>query len=334
MTTDFDRLLDQALLEFSSVDIEKPNEIQLPGQEDYSKILSFLEEVSEDDEKLAKSELESMAFIESTKLDEEDSELTESLVNDEIGWFNKSNWELTGEGEFIHRSGDELYEEVEDKNISKSNKEEIKRRRLNGLKRFYHNRDLRKIEINRMAFDQKVLPLGDVITKEHKRLLISLLTEPINKMINQYENYINKRIGQLLLPAIPSPVKMANLKWPWLFIPNPGFLYKTHPHFGKVISFYANPKIPYYFHQGTEQTILEERDAALSHYNLDRIDRVIHYWDKSREKLADKQIRYAVKLVNLKGNTYYHLLIFNPFWFELLFNSVKKSNEIAAADLL
>jgi hypothetical protein len=28
-------------------------------------------------------------------------------------------------------------------------------------------------------------------------------------------------------------------------------------------------------------------------------------------------------MINIKGNTYYHLLMLNPFWFEKLYNHIK-----------
>ena len=174
-----------------------------------------------------------------------------------------------------------------------------------------------------MAFDQKLLPLGDVIPVEHKRLVIELLTKPLRLLIVKYEQYINNRITKLLAPAIPAPVKLAAIKWPWIFIQNPGFLYKTSPHFGEVKTFWVNPKLPYFFKQGTEQVILEERDASLSPYFLDCVDRAIHRWYSAREKLAEREVYFASKMINIKGNTYYHLLMLNPFWFEKLYNYIR-----------
>ena len=174
-----------------------------------------------------------------------------------------------------------------------------------------------------MAFDQKLLPLGDTIPVEHKRLVIELLTKPLRLLIVKYEQYINNRITKLLAPAIPAPVKLAAIKWPWIFIQNPGFLYKTSPHFGEVKTFWVNPNLPYFFKQGTEQTILEERDASLSPYFLDCVDRAIHRWYSAREKLAEREVYFASKMINIKGNTYYHLLMLNPFWFEKLYNYIR-----------
>ena len=94
-----------------------------------------------------------------------------------------------------------------------------------------------------MAFDQKILPLNDRIPIEHKRLLIELLTEPLRTLIVKYENYINNRITKLLAPAIPTPIKLAAIKWPWVFVQNPGFLYKTSSHFGEPKTFWVTPKL-------------------------------------------------------------------------------------------
>lgn len=347
MTTEFDRLIDQALMEFSSRNkLHIDDDTQAINDLSYNKLVDFLEEIETEDTTLAESEISTIEFIENNR-DEEDGEnaLADSLMHDEIDWFNKTNWEIDANGRFVKRENAIGLKEESGENsavIARAETEEERDARIqssvrawqNGLRRYYHNRDLRKIEINRMAFDQNILPLSSTVSSEHKRLLIELLTEPIRKLIRTYEDYINTRIAKLLLPAIPSPLKLANIKWPWAFIQNPGFLYKTHPKFGEVVSFYANPKVPYYFKQGTEQSILEERDAALTYYYLDRVDRTVHKWNDAKKSLADKEVRYAMKLVYMKGNTYYHLLMLNPFWFETLYKKIKEDGEKAAADLM
>lgn len=346
MTTDFDKLIDQALMEFSSRnELHIDDDTQAINDLGYTELIDFLEEIDTEDTNLADSEISTVEFIENNR-DEEDGEnsLADSLMHDEVDWFNKTNWEIDADGNFVKREKALGIKEESDSSAIEPHTETEEERQArirasieawqNGFRRYYHNKELRKIEINRMAFDQNILPLSETVSNEHKRLLIETLTEPIRKLIRTYEDYINMRITKLLLPAIPSPLKLANIKWPWTFIQNPGFIYKTHPKFGKVISFYANPKIPYYFKQGSEQSILEERDAALTHFYLDRVDRTVHKWNDAKESLADKEVRYAMKLVYMKGNTYYHLLVLNPFWFETLYKKVKEDGERAAADLL
>ena len=332
MTDNFEHLLDQALAEFAaSQGIQTPEK-----QQEYQNYAELLQEISDEDEDLAKTEISTVSSIEEDKLDGESNELLEELKDNPNSWFNKSTWTVDEKGQFIRRDDGELFIDGEDivevsdipnKKTESLTESEKKQKRIEKLTqsaaKYKQNRDLRKIEINRMAFDQKLLPLNDRIPVEHKRLVIELLTKPLRILIIKYEQYINNRITKLLSPAIPAAVKLAAIKWPWIFISNPGFLYKTSSHFGEVKTFWVTPNLPYFFKQGTEQTILEERDASLSPYFLDCVDRAIHKWYAAREKLAEREVYYASKMINIKGNTYYHLLMLNPFWFEKLYNYVR-----------
>lgn len=332
MTDNFEQLLDQALAEFAA----SQGEIITPEKQTaYNNYAEFLQEISDEDENLAKAEISIVSSIEEDKLDGESNELFEELKDNPNSWFNKSTWTVDDKGQFVRRDDGELFIAGDDGvcvsdspvKVEELSDLEKKQRRIEkltqGAAKYKQNRDLRKIEINRMAFDQKLLPLSDRIPVEHKRLVIELLTKPLRQLIVKYEDYINGRITKLLAPAIPAAVKLAAIKWPWIFIQNPGFLYKTSSHFGEPKTFWVNPKLPYYFKQGTEMTILEERDASLSKYFLDCVDRAVHRWYSTRDRLAEREVYYASKMINIKGNTYYHLLMLNPFWFEKLYNYVK-----------
>lgn len=303
----FSKLVDQALMEFARSGSTSKEELPSGG---FTKdeLSAFLEEIEADDENLASEEISALYDIEEDKPEEESNIIVQDLISDDIGWFNKVSEQSVG----ISENDDVIERAIKIKNATA---------------KWHHNRDLHKIEINRMAFDQTILPLSERITLEHKRLIIELLTRPIRNLITKYEKYVNTRIAKLLLPAIPYPLKLAHLKWPWVFIQNPGFLYKTHERMGPVMTFWANPDIPYFFKQGTEQTILEERDASLVPYFLDCIDRAIIRWYKAKENLANREVMYAAKMINIKGNTYYHLLMLNPFWFEKLYNEVKSRQQ-------
>lgn len=324
----FNKLVDQALMEFAR-DGESSKEELHSGGFTKDELSAFLAEIEAEDEDLAKEEIISISALEEDKLDDENNDVVNDLINDPNGWFNKSKWVATEEGEFVRKSDGELFSIGEDivtsveDSTQISDKTERATKIQNATTRWKHNRDLHKIEINRMAFDQKILPLSERLTIEHKRLVIELLTRPIRNLIIKYENYINNRIAKLLLPAIPGALKLAQLKWPWVFVQNPGFMYKTHERMGPVMTFWATPKIPYFFPQGTEQTILEERDASLTPYFLDCIDRAVIRWYKAKENLVKREVSYAAKMINIKGNTYYHLLLLNPFWFEKLYNEIK-----------
>lgn len=340
MVNNFEQLIDQALMEFAAQSKTPSNEeIQAGSYSSPDELAQFLAEISEEDEDLAKSEIKAVSGIEEDKLDEEDNLLLDDLKNNPNGWFNKATWVDNGEGEFVRRSDGEMFRLSDDDivalvdkpvNDERTSVEKIS----DSVKRYHKNRDLRKVEINRMAFDQKIIPLNDRIPVEHKKLVIELLTKPLRVLILKYEDYITRRITKLLAPAIPNPVKLAYLKWPWIFISNPGFMYKTSPHFGEVKSFWVTPKLPYFFKQGTEQTILEERDASLTPYFLDCIDRAVHRYYAAKENLAKREVMYASRMINIKGNTYYHLLLLNPFWFEKLYLHIKAEREKQAGDLL
>lgn len=327
MVDNFDSLLEQALAEFKST-----GPIFRDQKAEIQNYANLLQEISEDDEALAKAEISTISNIEDNKItDSESNYLLEELQDDSNNWFNKSTWDINAQGKVIRKDVGELFALNDDSIVAISenplknstNLTRAERLRQESIK-YNHNRDLHKIEINRMAFDQKILPLSEKITLEHKRLVIELLTQPLRELIVKYENYINKRIAALLMPVIPAAVKLASAKWPWIFIQNPGFLYKTRiTHNGESKTFWAEPKVPYFFKQGTEQIILEERDASLVPYFLDSVDRAIFRWYSTREKLTEREVHFASKMINIKGNTYYHLLMLNPFWFEKLYEHVK-----------
>lgn len=337
---DFDALIDQALADFVSSQggVTVPDKKQ---EDNYATYANFLQEISDEDQELAKSEITVAAQIEEDKLDDETNELLNDIKDNPNGWYNKSKWVVNEQGQFVRRSDGEIFRIGEDivsvveKPIVDDAEQELtelerKQKRIEklvkGADKWKHNRDLRKIEINRMAFDQKILPLNDKITTADKRLLIELLTKPLRLLMIKYKDYVDNRVTKLLAPAIPQAIKLAAIKWPWVFIQNPGFLYKTHPHFGEVKTFWVSPKIPYFFKQGTEQAILEERDASLSPYFLDCLDRAIHRWYTARDNLMRREVYYATRLMNIKGDTFYHLLMLNPFWFEKLYEHAKQQS--------
>lgn len=332
----FDALLDQVLNDLAVSQGKAPTKDK---QKEYQEYASFLQEISNEDEELAKAEISAVACFEEDKADGETNELLDELKDNPDNWFNKSSWVVNDKGQFVRRYGEELFDDSENivsavsnvdevSVLSDEEKKELRIKKLQeGKARYNRERELRKINITRMAFDQTVLPLSERIPVEHKRLVIELLTEPLRILLRRYESYINNRITKLLAPAIPTSIKLAAAKWPWIFVRNPGFLYKTSSHFGEPKTFWVTPKVPYYFKQGTEQAILEERDASLSPYFLDCIDRAIVHWYSTRDKLAEREVHYASKMISIKGNTYYHLLELNPFWFEKLYNHIKKQKD-------
>lgn len=175
----------------------------------------------------------------------------------------------------------------------------------------------RKIEIQRMAFNQKKLSLNDKIPKEQLQLLIELLTEPHTKMLQRNKKFINKRIGSLLRPLIPGNLRHCFRAYPHAVKASMGFMYEASEEYGNGFLFWVTPNIPYYFEQGTEMAVLRKNKSYL--YS---IDKAIVRFNYHKKELTRKEINYAVKLLNVENKSYYDLLKLNPFWFEILYKKL------------
>lgn len=337
------RLIDQAMLEIADAQVNTSKEeasVMEYTDKDYAKMLA---DITSEDEELAKAEIETASNSEDT--DREDADF---LVKDilEDGFYNVSK--LSVENGQITRTVSEetLFELGDDKDVivsetpksrynnellptmGKTERQKYYARKLQEIKkRKKKSKDLQKIEINRLAFDQKECPLADEMTRWDKMLLVEELTKNLRQLIKRYEKYINSRISRLLSPIIPAAIKLAYMKWPHTFVANPGFLYKTHPESGEILTYWVTPNVPYFFKQGTEQQVLEERDAMLSPYFLECVDRAIHRWYEARRRLSNREVNYASRIVTNNLRTYHDLLKYNPFWFKKLYDRILIENE-------
>lgn len=327
-------------------DAEIANE-SIEGQIDsglsQEQIAELLNEIENEDTDLASAELNIMSDIDydikecgDKSIIEENFISQDYITGNDAGWFDKAEYK------YLQPSQEST--DINSVSSAVDRAQKIK----NAQARSVYERKLRRIEINRMAFDQDVIRLADTFIDEHKRLLIRLLTEKYHTMIRKYEHYIVGRATRILRPAIPVSVKLAYRKWPWIFVQNPGFMYKTHlsefRNYNEVKSFWIDTKLPYFFKQGTEQIILEERCEQLSEYVIPRLDRAVHMYYKAKEMLSKREVQYAARLLKLDGttvsmgmkrprgseNSYYSLLQLDPFWFEILYNELKKqkNNEL------
>lgn len=340
-------LIDQALLDIRNTEAPTPEEAASMeySDADYAKLLA---DITSEDEELAKAEIDIAANPDD---DEENPDFSiDSIAGDKF--YTKSSakykngkisknlsdklmYSIDSESGNIELADSSKYDKELTPELSESERQMIVNRRIkDGITKRAKKKELEKIEINRMAFDQNVLPLSNEMTRWDKTALVEELTKNLRQLIRRYDDYINTRIGRLLSPAIPKPIKIAKLKWPWVFVANPGFLYKTHPESGEILTYWATPNIPYYFRQGTEQTILEERDSQLSAYFLENVDRAIHRWYETRRRLADREVQYATRILNLSTHTptYADLLKYNPFWFKKLYERVKKDKPYGDPD--
>ena len=340
---DLNALIDQALCDIHNTEAPSSEEASMMeySEEDFAKMLA---DIQSEDEDLAKAEIEAAANPD----DNENSDFSiASMDGDEF--YNKSTLKYE-DGKVKREVSDDVIFSIGGENCvefadsPKHDKElvpelndverrlVISRRIKDGMAKRQAKKELEKVEINRMAFDQKLLPLSEELTRWDKTALVEELTSNLRQLIKRYDKYINARIARLLSPAIPKAIKLAKLKWPWVFVANPGFLYKTHPEVGEVLTYWVTPHVPYYFKQGTEQQILEERDSELSTYFLECVDRAIHRWYEARRRLADREVIYASRLVGVNNiRTYGDLLRYNPFWFKKLYDRIKKDNPYGKA---
>lgn len=343
--TEFEQLANNIIsdAEVSDMSIEGQIEQGLsPAQ-----IMEFLSEIESEDNDLASAELEFASHIDVENEDCDKSIITEAnfIKQDYIDGHNNKWFDEVENKKLLEESEEYQYKQPKDESTSLnsvSNAIDRAEKIKNAVARSIYTRKLRRIEINRMAFDQDVIKLADTFKLEHKRLLIKLLTDKYSILVRKYESYIVNRITRILAPAIPMSVRISYKKWPWIFVQNPGFMYKTHnnvfQNYGDQKTFWVDTKLPYFFKQGTEQEILEERCAELQEYIIPRLDRAVIMYYKAKDMMAKRQVEYAARLLKLDGttvsmgmkrprgseNSYYSLLQLDPFWFEILYNELKK----------
>lgn len=264
----------------------------------------FLNEIEDENTSLEEATLEANEKI---MLEEEHSTLVETPENAEIeAYYGDDAWRKLHKDSVCALSPDVKRKAIENSIVAKKAvSQKLKEDR---------------IRIQRMAFDQDNINLSSEIRKEEIRMLISLLVIEHTNMINKYTNFINNRLAKLLSPFIPKKLRMCRIAFPMSVRQCPGFLYKASKEYGEGLSFWAMPNIPYYFEQGTEQSIIEKHHPTWC-FSIDKAIASRNQHVKKREK---KEIKYASILLQKGVKTYFDLLQLNPFWFETLYNEITK----------
>lgn len=335
--SELNALIDQALLDMKNTEAPSAEEASIMAYTDgdYAKMLA---DIKSEDEDLAELEINMASHPD----DEEQPDVdVVSMDNDkfydksELSYKGKKAKKTKSDKRMITIGGENLVEKADSNKYDKElipemteldRKVAMTRRIKNSMAERHAKKEQEKIDITRMAFDQKLINLSDGLTRWDKKVVVEELTKNLRILVKKYDEYINRRIAQLLSPAIPAAIKIAKLKWPWTFVANPGFLYKTHPEAGEILTFWATPNVPYYFRQGTEQQILEERNAELNAYLLEAVDRAIHKYYEAQRRLAGREVMYASRFASntVKLVTYQDLLKYNPFWFKKLYDRIDK----------
>lgn len=263
----------------------------------------FLAEIEEIDDSIEEAQEEA---VEKISTEEEQSILSELPENEELeAYYGNDAWRKLYGDPFLY--GRALQQKACESSVA-ANKKRVKKLKED------------RIQIQRDAFSQTLVPLSNAIDKEELKYLISELVQSHTVMIDKYENFINKRITILLNPLIPRRIRMCKIMYPQSVKHCPGFLYTASEEYGKGLSFWTMPDIPYYFEQNTEQRILAENKSDF----LFAIDKAITNYHMHIEKRTKKELKYASTLVQKKVYSYFDLLRLNPFWFEIVYNRLKE----------
>lgn len=180
-----------------------------------------------------------------------------------------------------------------------------------------------RLRIQRMAFDQTEVRLDAIVESYNIKRLIALLVEKHTEIIDRCSDFINRRLAALLKIYIPKKLCNCFKEYPDSMKQSPGFIYKTSPDSGEILTFWATPDIPYYFIQNTECTFLREKRPD----SLKSIDRAIKLYTKQKLERSKKELNYASRILRNSPMTYIGLLKLNPFWFELLYNALKNDRQ-------
>lgn len=180
------------------------------------------------------------------------------------------------------------------------------------------------IQINRTAFNQKILSLSKPIDEDNMKLLVELLTKVYTERINRIEQIINKRFTMLLIRFIPRALMKCAGLYPQAITKSPGFMYKASITYANGLHFWAQPNIPLFFKSGEEQQILVENCEKY----LVAIDRHIRVYNENTNKSAKVTTFIMRTLLRKLDYTYLDLLKEKPEWFNILYNNLKnKENE-------
>ena len=188
-----------------------------------------------------------------------------------------------------------------------------------------------KIKIQRLAVSQNLIKLSDQIPNYDLQALTRIVAEKQVTSAERAQASANKRLKRLLNSLIPIPVRRLYNTYPWVVKRCPGFVYDTvytgrtagsgrgKDMNGHRILFWATPNVPYFFRQGTEQNILLKYRPEMIYL----VDNAVNMYYKYQNAQEAKALGVATRIIKNNVKTYFDLLMYNPRWFELLYNLAK-----------
>jgi len=287
-------------------------ELKQYGDLSEAELYEFLRVIESDDDDIEEAQEEAYDNV----LNEEEC-LPDELLDDKA-WVVSKRWEKTEDGRYKFVGYNYHLKSTDDEYRRANAQRRLERRRQIFSEKAieYHSRRRQlKTDINRAAFDQNDIKLSDSVTTEQLKQLITCLTSEHKRMMDKLFVYINKRINDLLRPLVPRMLRTCAERYPHSIVKSPGFMYKASEEYGENKLFWVTLDIPYYFTQGTEQTMLIRYKPELL-YSVDKAV-VQYYYHKCM--LAEKEVKYATVLVNKKIKTFFDLLKYNPFWFAKIY---------------
>lgn len=177
----------------------------------------------------------------------------------------------------------------------------------------------RKLEIQRKAFEQKLIDLNMVIPNHNAQLLIQELMSKYDTLIAHNKAYVHKRLNDLMRARTPQFLRAAWKRAPQAFKRHPGFMYKTDKIYAKEYEIWVVIDGPYYFEQGTESKMLHDKCARFVK-GVDKAIYLINRYEAERKQVA---VDSALKLAHLKRGTYFELLQAKPEWFQILYDAIE-----------
>ena len=188
-----------------------------------------------------------------------------------------------------------------------------------------------KIKIQRLAVNQNLLKLSDQIPNYDLQALARIVAEKQVTIAERARASANMRLKRLLNSLIPISIRRLYNTYPWVVKRCPGFVYdivyigrtagskKGTDMNGPRILFWATPNVPYFFRQGTEQNILLKYRPEMVYL----VDNAVNMYYKYQNAQEAKALGVATRIIKNNVKTYFDLLMYNPRWFELLYNLAK-----------
>lgn len=180
----------------------------------------------------------------------------------------------------------------------------------------------RKKEIINEAINSTFIDLNSPLTVEHKKLLISLLTQNYTECMKRHESYINNTVEKLLRMFIPRDLLNSWAKYKDTMVPSPGFMYEASKEYGQGLTFKITIDLPMYFKEEACMNILREHFSR----QLPVLDKAVAFFHKHKEMRTKQEVKYAQALTKI--GTFFQLVKHNAFWYEKLVNELKKQQNL------